>query len=155
VIGHFVSDQAVAGEAGIRPYVFVEQVDETLERVAAYGGEVVIEPYPEGDLWVAVYRDPAGNVVGLWQTGVATTVISHAIAANTLSRSSTHSRSKERWTLGGRRRQRLESRLPAGFQGPAERGLASPWTFGGRRDPESSPYRQTKGAEQQELREAL
>lgn len=69
VIGHFVADQQVAGEAGIRPYVFVEQVDETLERVAANGGEIVTAPYPEGDLWVATFRDPAGNVVGLWQRG--------------------------------------------------------------------------------------
>jgi hypothetical protein len=25
-------------------------------------------PYPEGDLWVATFRDPAGNVLGVWQT---------------------------------------------------------------------------------------
>jgi hypothetical protein len=29
----------------------------------------VTEPYPEGDLWVALVRDPAGNVVGVWQHG--------------------------------------------------------------------------------------
>jgi predicted enzyme related to lactoylglutathione lyase len=67
VIGHFVADQAVAGEAGVRAYVFVERADETLEKVAAHGGEVVQAPYPEGDLWVATFRDPAGNVVGVWQ----------------------------------------------------------------------------------------
>ena len=67
VIGHFVADQAVAGEAGVRPYVFVESVDETLEKVAAHGGDVVEARYPEGDLWVATFRDPAGNVVGVWQ----------------------------------------------------------------------------------------
>jgi len=27
VIGHFVADLGVAGEAGIRPYIFVERVD--------------------------------------------------------------------------------------------------------------------------------
>jgi predicted enzyme related to lactoylglutathione lyase len=69
VIGHFVSDQAVAGEAGVRPYVYVEHLDETLDRVAANGGEVVTAPYPEGDLWVATFRDPAGNVLGAWQRG--------------------------------------------------------------------------------------
>jgi predicted enzyme related to lactoylglutathione lyase len=68
VIGHFVSSQAPAGEAGIRPYVFVESVDETLAKVVAEGGEVVTEPYPEGDLRVATFRDPAGNVLGVWQT---------------------------------------------------------------------------------------
>jgi predicted enzyme related to lactoylglutathione lyase len=69
VIGHFMSDLAVAGEAGMRPYIYVEQVDITLEAVAARGGEVVTAPYPEGDLWVATFRDPAGNVVGVWHRG--------------------------------------------------------------------------------------
>jgi uncharacterized protein len=49
--------------------VFVESVDETLETVVAQGGEVVRPPYPEGDLRVATFRDPAGNVVGVWQQG--------------------------------------------------------------------------------------
>jgi predicted enzyme related to lactoylglutathione lyase len=68
VIGHFVADeQPVAGEAGIRPYVFVERVHDTLARVTAHGGEVVTASYPEGDLLVATFRDPAGNVGGVWQ----------------------------------------------------------------------------------------
>ena len=66
VIGHFSNEPAVAGEAGIRPYVYVDSVDETLARVRAHGGAIVTEPYPEGDLCVAVVRDPAGNVVGVW-----------------------------------------------------------------------------------------
>jgi hypothetical protein len=69
VIGHFTADRAVAGEAGVRPYIFVDRVDEALERVVAQGGEVVTAPYPEDDLWVATFRDPAGNVLGVWQTG--------------------------------------------------------------------------------------
>jgi predicted enzyme related to lactoylglutathione lyase len=69
VIGHFVEDLPPAGEAGVRPYVFVERVDETLEKVVAHGGEAVTAPYPEGDLWVATFRDPGGNVVGVWQQG--------------------------------------------------------------------------------------
>jgi uncharacterized protein len=64
-----MADLPVAGEAGVLPYVFVERVDETLEKVVAQGGEVVTQPYPEGDLWVSTFRDPAGNVIGLWQRG--------------------------------------------------------------------------------------
>jgi hypothetical protein len=67
VIGHFVSDLAVAGENGIRPYVYVDDVDVTLRRAVAEGGETATPPYPEGDLRVATFRDPAGNVVGVWQ----------------------------------------------------------------------------------------
>ena len=69
VIGHFVDDLSVAGEAGLRPYIYVERVDGTLEKIAAHGGEVVTAPYAEGDLWVATFRDPAGNVLGVWQRG--------------------------------------------------------------------------------------
>jgi predicted enzyme related to lactoylglutathione lyase len=69
VIGHFSSEHEVAGDAGFRPYVYVDSVAEMLERVSAAGGSVVDEPYPEGDLAVATFRDPAGNVIGVWQRG--------------------------------------------------------------------------------------
>ncbi len=69
VIGHFMADQPVAGDAGVLPYVFVQRVDETLEKVVAHGGQVVTPSYPEGDLRVATFRDPAGNVIGVWQQG--------------------------------------------------------------------------------------
>jgi predicted enzyme related to lactoylglutathione lyase len=69
VIGHFSADHEVAGEGGVRPYVFVERLDATLEQVVAEGGQIVTAPYPEGDLWVATFRDPSGNVVGAWQQG--------------------------------------------------------------------------------------
>jgi predicted enzyme related to lactoylglutathione lyase len=69
VIGHFMPDLPVAGEAGFRPYVYVDDVDETIDKATASGGEVVTRPYPEGDLWVAVLRDPSGNIVGAWQRG--------------------------------------------------------------------------------------
>jgi predicted enzyme related to lactoylglutathione lyase len=67
VIGHFIADLPVAGAAGVRPYVFVQSVDETLQEVQARGGEVATAPYPEGDLRVATFRDPAGNEIGVWQ----------------------------------------------------------------------------------------
>ena len=71
VIGHFMADLPVAGEAGVLPYVFVDRVDETLEKVIAQGGEVVSPPYPEGNLRVATFRDPTGNVIGVWQRASA------------------------------------------------------------------------------------
>ena len=69
VIGHFMSSMPPAGEAGVLPYVFVERLDDTLERALANGAQIVAQPYPEGDLWVATFRDPSGNVVGVWQHG--------------------------------------------------------------------------------------
>jgi uncharacterized protein len=67
VIGHFVADAAVAGEAGVRPYVYVDSVDDVLERASAHGCATVETPYAEGNLRVATFRDPAGNVIGVWQ----------------------------------------------------------------------------------------
>ena len=69
VIGHFIQDLPVAGEAGVVPYVYVRDIDETLARIPPAGGEVATAPYPEGDLWVAMTRDPAGNAIGVWQRG--------------------------------------------------------------------------------------
>ena len=37
-----------------------------MRRILAHGGEIVTDPYPEGQLIVATFRDPAGNVIGLW-----------------------------------------------------------------------------------------
>ena len=69
VIGHFMKDLPVAGEAGVVPYVYVRDIDEALAQIPQVGGEVTTAPYPEGDLWVAMTRDPAGNAIGVWQHG--------------------------------------------------------------------------------------
>ena len=69
VIGHWRTDLEPAGEAGVRPYVYVEDLGAALDRAAAQGAEVV-QPYAEGTLRIAVIRDPAGNAIGIW-TGPA------------------------------------------------------------------------------------
>jgi predicted enzyme related to lactoylglutathione lyase len=67
VIGRWVTDQEPVGDEGIRPYIYVDSVGETLEKARANGGEVSMPPYPEGNLTVATLRDPAGNTIGIWQ----------------------------------------------------------------------------------------
>jgi predicted enzyme related to lactoylglutathione lyase len=69
LIGRWVTGRMISREPGWLPYIYVDGIDDALERVAAHGGEVVKAPYPEGNLWIATVRDPAGNVVGLWQQG--------------------------------------------------------------------------------------
>lgn len=69
VIGAWVTDRPIAADRGVLPYIYVERVDETLERIHAQGGSVVKAPYPEGDLTVATFKDPAGNEIGIWQEG--------------------------------------------------------------------------------------
>jgi predicted enzyme related to lactoylglutathione lyase len=67
VIGHWSTDLPAAGEAGVLPYIYVTDLDATLRAATGRGAELVTPPYPEGSLRIALIRDPAGNVVGVWQ----------------------------------------------------------------------------------------
>jgi len=69
LIGGWVTGRAISSEPGLLPYIYVDRIDYTLDQIMAEGGQVVRAPYPEGDLWVATFRDPAGNVIGVWQQG--------------------------------------------------------------------------------------
>ena len=69
VSGAWVTDQAISREPGLLPYIYVDRIDKAIERIKAQGGEIVKAPYPEGNLWVATFRDPEGLVIGLWQEG--------------------------------------------------------------------------------------
>jgi hypothetical protein len=64
--GAWVSDHLAATEPGLLPYIYVDEVEDTVERILAHGGQIVTRPFPEGLLTVATFRDPAGNVIGLW-----------------------------------------------------------------------------------------
>jgi uncharacterized protein len=66
VIGHWRSDLEPAGEAGVRPYVYVTDLPATLKRAEAAGAEVLAEPHAQGSLRIAVVRDPGGNAIGVW-----------------------------------------------------------------------------------------
>jgi len=68
VIGHWNTELPVAGKAGIVPYIYVDGVDDTLEKIIHSGGEIVKLPYREGNLRVATFLDPAGNLLGIWQS---------------------------------------------------------------------------------------
>ena len=67
VIGHWVTDRPVARDSRVVPYIYVVSVDATLEKISALGGEIVKTPYKEGNLKVATFRDPSGNLLGIWQ----------------------------------------------------------------------------------------
>jgi hypothetical protein len=66
VIGHWRTDLEPAGAAGVRPYVYVTDLEGTLEQAAGQGAEVLAGPYAEGSLRIAVVRDPGGNAIGIW-----------------------------------------------------------------------------------------
>jgi predicted enzyme related to lactoylglutathione lyase len=69
MIGAFEPGRAIPSDPGVVPYIYVTGIDATIGQIKANGGQIVREPYPEGDLWVATFRDPAGNLMGVWQAG--------------------------------------------------------------------------------------
>lgn len=69
LIGAFERHHTVAPEGGVLPYIYVSGIDGVAERIAAGGGTIVRGVYAEGDLWVATFRDPSGNLMGIWQAG--------------------------------------------------------------------------------------
>ena len=71
VSGAWVSGRAPAREVGLLPYIWVDHIDATLDLVVTHGGQIVTPPgldAPGGE-WIATFRDPAGNVIGLYQEG--------------------------------------------------------------------------------------
>jgi uncharacterized protein len=69
MIGAWVTDRISSRESGVLPYIYVHGIDAVLERIRSLGGEIVKPVYPEGDLWIATFRDPGGNLIGIWQRG--------------------------------------------------------------------------------------
>ena len=67
VSGAWMTNQKVSRAPGLLPYIYVDAIEQVVERITANGGEVVVAPYLEGNLLVGTFRDPAGNVMGLWQ----------------------------------------------------------------------------------------
>ena len=67
LIGRWLTGREISREPGLLPYLYVDRIDEVVGLVEANGGEVVKGLYPEGNLLVAIVRDPSGNLIGLWQ----------------------------------------------------------------------------------------
>jgi uncharacterized protein len=71
VSGAWVAGRTPAREVGLLPYIWVDHIDATLGLVVTHGGQVVTSPTRDaaGGEWIATFRDPAGNVIGLYQEG--------------------------------------------------------------------------------------
>jgi predicted enzyme related to lactoylglutathione lyase len=65
VIGHFIVGEPPL-EPGIIPYVYVDDLRHTVALITNSGGIIAGEPRPEGTLQVATFRDPEGNLLGIW-----------------------------------------------------------------------------------------
>ncbi len=65
ISGAWVTDRSV-----LLPYIWVDDLEATLAQAKAHGAEVVEAPHPDhpgGSSWIALLRDPGGNVIGLYQ----------------------------------------------------------------------------------------
>ncbi len=70
VSGGFFTDLQPMREAGLIVSIWVDNIDATLERVTASGGEIAMprrHDQPDSTSWIAHFRDPAGNLMGLYQ----------------------------------------------------------------------------------------
>ncbi len=67
VSGTWVLGRPPAAQPGLLVYVMVDSVAAALELVAANGGEVVQPIGADAPEITARFRDPAGNVIGLYQ----------------------------------------------------------------------------------------
>jgi uncharacterized protein len=70
VSGEWVLDRQPAGDVGMLVYVRVDDVEAILQEIAETGGEIIVPPTPQGEgMAYATFRDPAGNVLGIFQEG--------------------------------------------------------------------------------------
>ena len=67
LIGAFTTQRRASSGTGVMPWLYVTSVTQTLELIGQHGGEVGMLPNPEGDTLLATFRDPAGNLIGVWQ----------------------------------------------------------------------------------------
>lgn len=67
VSGTWVTGRPPAAHPGLLFYVMVDSVAATLEAVVANGGQVVQPIGADAPEITARFRDPAGNVIGLYQ----------------------------------------------------------------------------------------
>jgi uncharacterized protein len=67
VSGSWVNGRSPASKPGLLLYINVDSVSATLDLIVANGGEVVQPIGADAPEITARFRDPAGNVIGLYQ----------------------------------------------------------------------------------------
>ena len=70
ISGAWVEGRECGGHPGLMAYIWVDSIHASLAQIAANGGEAVLAPQPDSPgstSWIATFRDPAGNLIGLYQ----------------------------------------------------------------------------------------
>jgi len=67
VSGTWVLGRPVAADPGLMVYIMVASAARTIEAIRSAGGEIVHQVDPSAREVVATFRDPAGNLIGIYQ----------------------------------------------------------------------------------------
>jgi uncharacterized protein len=67
VSGSWVTGRSPASQPGLLFYIMVDSVEDTVKIVVAHGGEIVQPIGADAPEITARFKDPGGNVVGLYQ----------------------------------------------------------------------------------------
>ncbi|PWT91056.1 MAG: glyoxalase [Acidobacteria bacterium] len=67
VSGTWVKGRKALKEVGILIYIMVDNVEATIEKIVVNGGEIVQPIGADAPEITARFRDPAGNILGLYQ----------------------------------------------------------------------------------------
>jgi predicted enzyme related to lactoylglutathione lyase len=67
VSGTWVTGRPPSSDAGMLVYIMVDSVESTIETVQAHGGKIVQPIGADAPEITARFRDPAGNIFGLYQ----------------------------------------------------------------------------------------
>ena len=67
LIGRFVTSRPPTQHPGMIPYFYITNIHQAVQAALTHGGQEIKPIYPDADLWIALLRDPAGNVLGLWE----------------------------------------------------------------------------------------
>jgi predicted enzyme related to lactoylglutathione lyase/uncharacterized glyoxalase superfamily protein PhnB len=70
ISGAWVTDRTAFSSPGLLPYIWVDDINATLDQAETHGATVVDRPHPDhpgGNCFIATFRDPAGNIIGLYE----------------------------------------------------------------------------------------
>ncbi len=67
VSGTWVTGRRAAGEPGLLFYIMVDDIAAAVALVSAHGGEIVQPVGADAPELTARFRDPGGNIIGLYQ----------------------------------------------------------------------------------------
>lgn len=67
--GGLVKMDSIPEETGMMNFICVEDIEETLDKIAQHGGEILEEKTEFGSFgWDAKFADPCGVILGIWQS---------------------------------------------------------------------------------------